>query len=154
MQLMLRRDQPLDRLAGRIACADTPGSDLLHDVAATCERFATLKQAGKTESFDAFCKSGAWIDAALALLAHELPGWSIRRLVQDSGLWFCALSPAPKLPTELDEMVEASHEDMALAILFAFVEARRTGKVAAAAAGSVPATGVTAGYRICCDNFL
>jgi hypothetical protein len=153
MQLMLRRDQPMDRLASRIACANAPSAGPLDDIATTCERLATLKRAGKTGGFDAFCKSGAWVDAVLALVAHELPGWSVRRLVQDSGLWFCALSRAPNLPTELDEMVEASHEDMALAILFAFVEARRAGKVAAPAAGSVPATSVTAGYRMCCDNF-
>ena len=153
MLLMLRREQPLDQVASRIACAAAPSSGLLHDIAATCKRLAVLRCAGKTGHFDAVCKSGAWIDAAFALLALGLPDWSVRRVVQDSGLWFCSLSRAPNLPTELDEMVEASHEDLALAILFAFVEVKRAGGVAARAVRTASPIAATDCYRICCDNF-
>ena len=153
MLMIPRRDEPLHRLATRIACAAAPGSGLIQDIAASCKRLAALRRAGKTEPFDLFCKSGAWVDAALALLALELPGWSVRRLVQDSGLWFCALSRAPNLPEELDEMVEASHEELALAILFAFVEAKSIGEVAAPTPRTEPPIAADVCYRICCDNF-
>ena len=58
------------------------------------------------------------------------------------------------LPTGLDEIAEASHESMSLAILIAFIAALRQ-----TAAESEPwppaAQSVGAGddYRVCCDNF-
>ena len=153
MLTIRRRDEPLARLTTRIACAAAPSTGLLNEVANTCKRFAMLKRAGKTGPFDAWCKSGAWVDAAFALLALELPDWAVRRIVRDSGLWFCSLSRAPNLPTELDEVVEASHEDMALAILSAFVEAKQAGNAPAPAVKTTPPINSDVCYRMCCDNF-
>jgi hypothetical protein len=89
----------------------------------------------------------------LALVAHELPGWSVRRLVRDDELWLCTLSRTPNLPIELDEGIEAGHEDMALAILSAIVQATRAGKAVAPAPKAVPATSTSKRHRLCCDNF-
>ena len=70
-------------------------------------------------------QSGAWTDAALALIDLELPLWQVRRLAYDDGEWYCALSRERELPDWLDQSIEARHAELALAILCAFVEARR-----------------------------
>jgi hypothetical protein len=71
-------------------------------------------------------ESGAWTDAALALLEQELPQWQLRRLAYDEGEWHCALSRQRELPEWLDDRsVESHHADLSLAILSALVEARR-----------------------------
>jgi hypothetical protein len=49
----------------------------------------------------------------------------VRRLAYDDGEWYCALSRERELPDWLDQSIEARHADLALAILCAFVEARR-----------------------------
>jgi hypothetical protein len=159
MLLVPRNGEPLEQLAKRISLAAEPSRSLIDGIVAECPRFNVLQQTGKVGHFDAWCKSGAWLEAAFALLAGELPKWSLRRLVKDGGVWFCSLSRSPNMPIEFDDMVEASHEDMALAILLALVEARRIVSVA------TPVTGVTSDikatsdiigdgcYRMSCDNF-
>ena len=69
-------------------------------------------------------ESGAWTDAALALIDLELPQWQLRRIAYDEGEWHCALSRQRELPEWLDLAIEARHADLALAMLSAFVEAR------------------------------
>ena len=99
--------------------------------------------------------SGAWTDAALALLELELPQWQLRRLAYDEGEWHCALSAQRELPDWLDDRsIESHHADLALAILSAFVDARR--KSALPSRTSVPAVSRSANplYEpVYCDNF-
>jgi hypothetical protein len=78
-----------------------------------------------TAPVERLIQSGAWTDAALALIDLELPQWQIRRIAYDEGEWHCALSRQRELPEWLDQSVEARHADLALAILSAFVEAQR-----------------------------
>jgi hypothetical protein len=83
-------------------------------------------------------ESGAWTDAALALLELELPQWQLRRLAYDEGEWHCALSRQRELPEWLDDRsVESHHADLSLAILSALVDAQR--KSAPSSRTSVPA---------------
>lgn len=154
MLLVPRPGEELERLAYRIKLADAPSRGLFDDVAAACSRFGVLKQAGKTASFDAWCKSGAWLDAALALVSGELPAWTVRRIVKDDGRWICALSRSPNLPIELDDGVETFHEDLPLAVLLALLEAKRLGSASfPACAASAAAETNPASHRMCCDNF-
>jgi hypothetical protein len=99
--------------------------------------------------------SGAWTDAALALLELELPHWQLRRLAYDDGEWHCALSRQRELPEWLDDRsIESHHADLALAILSAFVDAQC--KAALSRKTSVPAAPRVANPRyepVCCDNF-
>jgi hypothetical protein len=99
--------------------------------------------------------SGAWTDAALALLELELPHWQLRRLAYDDGEWHCALSRQRELPDWLDDRsVESHHADLALAILSAFVDAQR--QPVAPRKTSVPAAPRAANplYEpLNCDNF-
>ena len=98
-------------------------------------------------------EAGAWDDAALALIELELPAWKLRRLVYEDGEWFCALSRQPNLPVALDDTVHASHEVLSLAILSAFVEARRRASaMRETSLQTVPPVRQSSGYAICCDN--
>ena len=98
--------------------------------------------------------SGAWTDAALALVELELPRWRLRRLVHDGGEWRCAFSHQRTLPTGLDEIAEASHEIMSLAILIAFIAAlRQTAAELEPSSPAAPPVAAVDGHPVCCDNF-
>ena len=58
-----------------------------------------------------------WTDAALALVEHELPRWTIARLVLDEGEWHCALTKHWQVPDWLDDAIETRHHALPLAIL-------------------------------------
>ncbi|GKQ54682.1 hypothetical protein [Bradyrhizobium sp. Ce-3] len=94
-------------------------------ISQTCRRFPSVGQSGKTSRVERLIQSGAWTDAAIALLDLELPQWQVRRLVYDEGEWHCALSRERELPDWLDQSIETHHSDLALAIIIAFVEAQR-----------------------------
>ena len=98
--------------------------------------------------------SGAWTDAALALIELELPQWQVRRIAYDEGEWYCALSRERELPEWLDQSIEARHADLPLALLGAFVDAQRI--AAPSSRTSVPAVphqASTSYEPVCCDNF-
>jgi hypothetical protein len=99
-------------------------------------------------------ESGAFADAMLALLELELPQWKLRCLIREDAEWHCSISKQLGLPAEFDEMAEANHESLPLAILSAFVEARRHSLTAGEGPPkSVPQVRPTQAYAICCDNF-
>ena len=130
----------------------TPGL-IAEVIARACFRFPAHPSATKARVIR-LIESSAFCDAALALLALELPQWRLRRLVYESGEWICSLSRELELPAELDEMAEAHHESLPLAILNAFVEARRHGLARdEGRPKSVPQVRPIRGYAICCDNF-
>ena len=84
-----------------------------------------MRSSEKTARLEQLIRSGAWTDAALALIDLELPLWQVRRIAYDEGEWHCALSRERELPDWLDQSIEARHADLALAILSAFVETQR-----------------------------
>ena len=99
-------------------------------------------------------ESGAFADAMLSLLELELPQWKLRRIVCKDGVWYCSMSKQLGLPADLDDMAEAQHESMPLAILGAFIEAGRHSRSASEGQRqSVPPVRLTQGYALCCDNF-
>jgi hypothetical protein len=103
---------------------------------------------------DRLFEEDAWVDALLALLELELPQWSLRRLVCEDGEWHCSLSRQPGVPIELDDVAEAFHESLPLAILSAVVEARRMAIAAREdKTSTVPQIRPTPGHVLCCDNF-
>ena len=146
---------PSAELGGRLRDADAVTAEVMADIISqTCRRFPSLGQSGKTARVERLIQSGAWTDAALALIDLELPQWQIRRLVYDEGEWHCALSRERELPDWLDQSIETHHADLALAILSAFVEAQRIS--APASRTSVPAVarvGNALYEPLCSDNF-
>jgi len=122
-------------------------------IGSVCTRIPVLSRSGKTNRIDQLVEAGAWTDAALALIELELPAWKLRRLVWDDGEWFCSLSRQPSLPAMLDDTVDANHQRMPIALLQAFLQARRINETVPQAISAVPAI-KTAGERfVCCDNF-
>jgi hypothetical protein len=117
-------------------------------------RLPALSHSDKATRLDRLVGSAAWADAALVLIELELPAWTLRRLVNEDGGWLCSLSKQPNLPMGLDEAVEASHEDLALAMLSAFIEARRgVATCSEPSTRTVPQVRPQRGQAVCCDNF-
>lgn len=92
----------------------------------SCRHFGATQQADQAAQLDRLIEAGSRIDAALALIAMELPQWRLRRLVYDGGEWHCALSSHREMPEWLDPSIESHHPDMAAAIVDALREAIRT----------------------------
>ena len=142
-------------LAAELRSAQALTPDLLAKIiAGACPRLMLLSKAGKTARLAAFVNASAWTDAALTIVELELPAWRLRRLARDDGEWHCSLSKAPYLPMELDDTADGRHEISALAILDAFLEARRrTGDAREARTQTAPHAKSAHGHAICCDNF-
>ena len=145
----------LDRLIEQLRLAPALTPNLIGAVIAeACTRLPVLTRVGKAARIDQLIEAGAWSDAALALIELELPAWKLRRLVYEDGEWFCSLSKQPDLPVALDDTADARHEVLPLAILSAFVEARRsTSATRETSSPTVPQVRPTSGYPVCCDNF-
>jgi hypothetical protein len=145
-----------NRLDDRLCQAPAVTAGLVADVVKSiCPRFASLRHTERAARAEQMIELGAWTDAAMALLALELPHWQIRRLVYDSDEWHCALSSQREMPEWLDQSIEAHHADLPMAILRAFVSARqRDAPVARASVPAVPPTTGELYEPVCCDNFV
>jgi len=156
MLLSPKHEDRFDRLMEQLRLAPAPTADLISNVvAAACTRLPVLNKAGRAGRLDQLIGAGAWSDAALALIEIELPAWKLRRLVYDEGEWLCSLSKQPNLPMAIDDTADATHEVLPLAILGAFVEARRGTRAARETSSpTVPQVRPTSGFAICCDNFV
>jgi hypothetical protein len=147
------QDCPFDRLGAALRRASRPTDRLLYNVIAdVCSRIRNLSAAGKTAGLRHLIEAGAWTDAALSIVELELPNWRVRRLVREDGEWFCSLSHEPNLPIELDDTADASHEALPLAILLAFVQARRLAAAAQSRRTEQHFEPATVG-AMCCENF-
>jgi hypothetical protein len=152
---LLSKHRDSGGLDDRLRNAHAVTSELILEVIGeACRRFPSAGQAEKTARIERLIQTGAWTDAALALIDLELPLWQVRRIAYDEGEWYCALSRERELPDWLDRSVEARHADLALAMLSAFVDAQRIASPASIT--SVPAVPRDANplYEpVCCDNF-
>jgi hypothetical protein len=139
----------------RLRDAPEATAELMWDVITeTRRRFPSVGQRENTARIERLIGTGAWTDAALALINLELPRWQLRRIAYDEGEWHCALSRQRELPEWLDQAIEARHQDLPLAILSALAEAIRT--TSPASRTSVPAVRLsTSGFYepVCCDDF-
>jgi hypothetical protein len=154
MTLLSKHRDPAE-LDDRLRDAHAVTSELMSEVIGeACRRFPSVGQSKKSERIERLIQTGAWTDAALALIDLELPLWQVRRIAYDEGEWYCALSRERELPDWLDRSVEAHHTDLALAIMSAFVDAQRIASPASST--SVPAVPRDANplyESVCCDNF-
>jgi hypothetical protein len=145
-------NERLARLEQEFRRARTATPELMSTlITQACLRFAAHGAAAKA-AVNRLIESGAWTDAALALVELELPQWKFRRIVRENGEWHCSLSRQPQLPFGLDDIAEASHENLALAILIAFLEVRCAAAVNAAGRTAVPQVRSEPISALCCDN--
>jgi len=144
-----------NRLAEKVRLANAVTLELMSEiVAAACARLSSLNKGGKAAMhFARLLESSAWTEASLALVALELPGWTLRRLVYDGDEWHCSLSKQPNLPIEIDDSIDARHATLPLAILAAFLEARDSKISHQVKARSLPQVRPAPAYVVCCDNF-
>lgn len=144
----------LEGLNERLRFAPAVTSDLFSDVMAICARAALLAKAGKTGRLNGLVEAEAWTDAALALIELEMPNWKLRRLEYEDGEWVCSLSTQPNMPVAIDDTADARHEFLSLAILSAFLDARRKdSEVHPARSLTTPRLRPAAENVMCCDNF-
>lgn len=144
-----------DRLGEELYAAPMPRSDLFAKIiASVCTRVAVLSKAGKATRIGQLVEIGAWTEAALALIELELPAWKLRRIVYENGEWLRSLTRQPNMPLALDDAAEATHEVLPLAILKAFIDARRRNAVPPDYPSSAPRFRPTAEQIVCCDNFM
>lgn len=157
--MLLRPDQSdrLHRLMDEVCGARKVTHALMAQVVATLgERTMALPSGVPSKQTAALLESEAWTDAALALLALELPLWNLRRIVYDDGKWRCSLGKHPPLPEWLDDTVEVAHPVLPLAIVAVMIEAR---VAAPTRADVVPRSVPPVPHRrdamiLCCDNFV
>jgi hypothetical protein len=145
----------IDRLDDELRLAPHPAADLFAKIIGSiCTRIPLLGKTGKTDPIGRMIEAGAWADAALAVVALELPLWKLRRLVYESGEWVCSLSRQPSLPFELDDVVGGRHEKLPLAILRAFIEARHRNDTVEPGSSGVPQLRLDPAVAMCRDNFV
>ncbi|MDR3468795.1 MAG: hypothetical protein P4M07_22935 [Xanthobacteraceae bacterium] len=145
----------LDRIIDRIGAADALSEDLWADImAGAAVRLAAMPRQAAVSRLNRFAASGAWVDAAFVLIEVELAAWRLRRIDYDDGEWRCALSRAPDLPEWLDHAVEASHRDLALALVMVAIDTMREVRSHHEQRSvSVPQTRAGDRNYVCCDNF-
>jgi hypothetical protein len=145
---------PVD-LGDRLHAAPAVTAGLMSDVIGeVCRRFPSMGQNQRTARIERLIEAEAWSDAALELIDLELPQWRVRRIAYDEGEWHCALSRQRELPEWLDQSIEAHHEDLPLAILSAFVDARRaTAPLGRTSVPTAPRDAAMPCMPFCCDNF-
>jgi hypothetical protein len=148
------RQVDFDELDAALQSSTALSACLFRKVAQGCTRLESLRRSGKAAALDELTEAGAWTDAALHLLELELPHWTIRRLCHEGNDWLCTLSRQPNLPITLDDPVEAVHAALPLAILRAFVEARRRLSMEERSDLRIPRIRLALGIPMCCDNFV
>jgi hypothetical protein len=145
----------VDGLIRRIDGASAPDAHLFADIIANgCPRAMVLVEMRKAQRLKQMIESGAWTDAALELLELDLPQWKMRRIVCDDGDWYCRLSAQPWLPEGFDDVIEAYHKALPLAILAALVQVRdQTATAPQADERAFDKDPTPDPIHICCDNF-
>lgn len=111
----------LDELIRQVNRAESVSPFLLHAIADALH----IPPASR-ERLGRLIAVGAWNDAGLAMMEAALPHWSLQRIAQDDGLWWCALDASPAALWTGDD-VDVSHPVMALAILKALLTALARG---------------------------
>jgi hypothetical protein len=144
-----------NELVDRLRNAHVVTAELLHDlIDEACWRFLSVRGAENSARIERLATSGAWIDAAFALIELELPQWQLRRIVYDAGEWRCALSRQRELPDWLDQSIEGCHADLSLAILIAFAEVQRVSVSSVrTSVPDVPRASNPLYTPFCCEDF-
>lgn len=155
MLFRLNRPERLTWIADHVRSADQASTDLVSTIASEISQRGANGSAPISMHIEKLIAAGAWTDAALALIASELPQWKLRRLTYEDGEWHCVLSPQREFPEWLDDGIEAHHENLSLALFSGLIEVARQ-RPAASAENTTP-TGPRLRIRhidaICCDNF-
>src|SRR5260221_6267046 len=98
MTLLPNHRDPAE-LDERLRDAHAVTSELMAEIIGeTCRRFPSVGQSKKSERIERLIQTGAWTDAALALIDLELPLWQGRPIAHYAGERDSAPSREPGLP--------------------------------------------------------
>jgi hypothetical protein len=109
----------LRRIVAQSAC---PTHALVADIVAAVAPHHLDGRGERSIQLRRWLDTHAFLEIGFVLIDWELPNWSMRRLAQDDGLWWCAVSPRQAIQWGHDE-VDESHENKELAVLKAFLTA-------------------------------
>lgn len=152
--MLFRPDRP-ERLAGianQIRTAHRPSVDLVAAIASEVSHNGVTGPAPVAGRIAKLIAAEAWTEAALVLVASELPQWKLRRLAYDDSEWHCNLSLQREFPEWLDDGIEAHHADLSLALFSGLIEAARQQRTETSKP-TVPRVRIRQPDTVCCDNF-
>jgi len=116
-------ERDLRFLPSRIGTASQPQVGLIADILEyACPRPKSAIQPNVL--VQRLIEAEAWVDLGFWLIGWELPDWMIHRLSCDDSRWNCAICVRGLAINWVDDVTEFQHEDPALAILGAFVQAQ------------------------------
>lgn len=123
MWLTRNQDRDLRSLLARIETASRPTGDI---VAALLQHACPRLQATHTPTtpVSRLIEVQAWVDLGFWLVAWELPDWAIHRLSCDDRRWSCAICVRGLAINWIEDIAEFQHDDPALAIFGALVQAQ------------------------------
>jgi hypothetical protein len=154
--LLRRQHHSFDDVRKRVLSTKAVTPQLMSDVLAACG-IGVRDPTPAASRVRYLIEAQAWTDAALTLAEHELPRWTIARLVLEEGEWHCALTKHCQMPDWLDDAIEARHEVLPLAILAALIEAREADVSSTAGTPQttprIKAQDIGAAPALCCENF-
>ncbi len=146
------RSERLAWIADQVRSAGRASADLMSAIASEVSHGSADGPVPASAKIERLIAAGAWTDAALAIIASDLPQWKLRRLAYDDGEWRCVLSPQREFPEWLDDGIETHHEDIALALSLALVEAAQR-QSAETPKPTAPRIRMREPAVLCCDNF-
>ncbi|MGO4523505.1 hypothetical protein AB4097_01440 [Microvirga sp. 2MCAF35] len=113
----------LRSLLSRIETVSQPQVGLVADVLEhACPRLKSTL--GPNALVRRLIEAEAWVDLGFWLIGWELPDWAVHRLSCDDSRWSCAICVRGLALNWVEDVAEFQHEDPALAILGAFVQAQ------------------------------
>jgi hypothetical protein len=112
-------------LPGQPAIPSTDASRFIRAITHGARTFQPLGSEARARRTARLLEACAWTEAAIALVESDSESWHLSRLERDGAEWVCTLSRFPRLPAELDEIVQGRDPLPPLAILDALLEAQR-----------------------------
>jgi hypothetical protein len=116
-------ERELRSLMSRIAAASQPTGSLVSDVLqSACPRLTSAIRLN--DLVQRLVAAEAWVDLGFWLIGWELPDWAIHRLSCDDSRWNCAICVRGLAINWIEDVAEFQHDNPALAILGALVQAQ------------------------------
>lgn len=117
------QERALRSLLSRIEAAAEPTHGIVAEVLQqACPRLQAAPE--PNDLVRRLMQAEAWVDLGFWLIAWELPDWLIHRLSCDDSRWNCAICVRGLAINWIEDVAEFQHDNPALAILGALVQAQ------------------------------
>ena len=123
MWLQRNQERDLRSLLSRIETASAPTGGLVAELLhRACPRLQGAP--GPNDLVQRLVEAEAWVELGFWLIGWELPDWVIHRLSCDDRQWNCAICVRGLAINWSEDIAEFQHDNPALAILGALVQAQ------------------------------